>query len=99
MKKFITMLALLALAACDTPVKIEYRYKNVLIKTPTNLLQDCDLAPPPDIVQFLKADDDKREEMWSKAYKQATQFIIDCNVRMRNARKWGEDQEKIYKTD
>lgn len=97
MKTILLAAILLLLSGCETPPKVEYRYKNVLIQIPSNFIADCDIAPPPPIDEYLKADADKREELWTKAFRAATEYVIECNARMKNARKWSENQREIFR--
>jgi hypothetical protein len=93
------VLLTLALSACQTDPKVEYQYRNVLITIPSNLITDCPVTPPPKIKEYLEASADRKEEIWVEVYKEATQYVTECNIRMKAVREWNDSQKKIHSDD
>jgi hypothetical protein len=84
------------LAGCIfAPVKpeIEIRYKNVPVVPADYLIVDCDDATPPDLAAYQAAKQwtDKEAILVGKIG-EGNDAIAACNIRMKNLRKWKQDQ-------
>ena len=99
MKLFITSLLLLFLTACHhNPIITEERivYQTVLVVPPDELLQDCELQPPPDINTYIAATWTEKEQLLTTAYDEALRKTILCTVTKKSLRSWKKEQQNIY---
>lgn len=86
---------LFLLAGCMTPepvVKTEYVFRSI----PDALLVPCEGTPPPDQIEYMAADQDKREEMWVTTYRRQEVKRKLCNNDKTQLRVWNEQQKALY---
>ena len=100
MNKFKLIAILVAasvLTACaTTPAPVLVQQK-VFVPPPDNLMQDCDIAPPPDKTAWTNAKQERdRTTMASSAYNDQTQKTQTCNARLGQLRTWVKQNTDVY---
>lgn len=101
MKLFIASLVFFILTGCGHNQTIPQErivYHTVLVTPPDELLQDCELQPPPDVEKYKSAEWTDKEDMLVIAYKGALSKTILCNVNKKSLREWKQKQEQTYST-
>jgi hypothetical protein len=91
--RWVALLATVALAACTTaPTTVEH-YQMYLPEFPSLLVAHTQAAPPPDLSQYLAANADAREQMWTDAYNAQTTNLWTCNIDKDKVQDWWTKQQ------
>lgn len=90
---FLSLLVLMLVGCATKEVTV---YRNVLIAMPDNMLVDCNIDKPPAYKTYFVATIEQKEDLLVSYAGKQTFNLIQCNDRLKLARKWKADQIKLY---
>lgn len=93
----LTATLLAALSGCHT-VEVVTKYEETLKLSPPGMIELCDIPPPPDMLQYVSAPWEVKEELLTTY---ATKLLLNqnvCNTRISSYLTWRRKQEVLYKT-
>jgi hypothetical protein len=95
-KYLIIIMLIVVLAGCGMikPIVVT-KDINILISPPDQLLENCNISPPPDKNTYLNSDWENREGMLMTYSRLQITNIVICNERMGNLREWKKRQELL----
>lgn len=97
---FLLFLATIFLTGCISPttnVRIVESEKIKLIELDGKYLKDCGLREPPDVMEYLSAGMDGREDMLSQAFIAQHKYLRECTIDKRSLRAIVEKQQQAIK--
>lgn len=98
MKYFTVALFLLLIVGCQHTPVVEERnvYKTILVTPPDELLQDCEIQPPPDATRYQEAEWTDKEHLLIMTIDSATRKAVLCSSQKKSLRDWKQEQKRIY---
>lgn len=97
---FLFLIISILLTGCISPttnVRIVESEKMKLIELDGKYLKDCGLREPPDVMEYLSAGMDGREDMLSQAFIAQHKYLKECTIDKRSLRSIIEKQRQAIK--
>lgn len=90
---FCLILAMLLTGCVTTEVRLVEAQKFIVVNIDPKYLQDCDMEPPPDRVNYLAAGQDEREDMMTRVLFAQYQNTKLCTADKRSLRQLIDQQK------
>lgn len=95
--KYVLLCMFALLVGCATEPSVVTKTTTQYAVLDERWIADCPITSPPDPIVYNTANLQHRLDMWSVAYANLVQSVVNCNVRLVGARSYN-DKKKLETT-